>query len=200
MRGRSSAPEGALASERSDEDLVRAIAERDAESLEALYARYASLSFSLALRITRSRETAEEVVQEAFLSAWRRAGTFTLMRGSARSWLLSIVHHRAIDVVRARNARGPTVPLDDELPLASGDDPWSQVARTLDREAIGSALAALPEDQRRCIALAYFGGLAYPEIAERLGIPLGTVKSRLRLAIEKLRPLMRAGSYQPEVS
>jgi RNA polymerase sigma-70 factor (ECF subfamily) len=189
-----------LASERTDEELLLALAGEDLAALDTLYARYGGLAFSLALRITRDREVAEEVVQEAFLSIWRRSATYCESRGGARSWLLSIVHHRAIDAVRARSARGFSVPLDDELPLASADDPESEVVRTLDREAIQKALASLPDEQRRCIVLAYFGGLTYPEIAERLGVPLGTVKSRLRLALEKLRPLVLTLASQSETS
>jgi RNA polymerase sigma-70 factor (ECF subfamily) len=176
--------------ERSDEELLQSIASQDAAALEALYGRYGGLTFSLALRITGSRETAEEVVQESFLSAWNRGGTYRADRGTARAWLLSIVHHRAIDVVRARAARGAQVALDEEAPFPARDDIWRDVEQTLDREAIGRAMVALPLEQRESISLAYFAGLTYPEISNRLGIPLGTVKSRMRLGLEKLRTLM----------
>jgi RNA polymerase sigma-70 factor (ECF subfamily) len=179
-----------VVTERSDEELLRSIAVQDTAALEALYSRYGGLTFSLALRITGSRETAEEVVQESFLSAWNRGTTYRPDRGSARAWLLSIVHHRAIDVVRARNARGVPVVLDEEAPFPAPDDIWRDVEQTLDREAIGKALVALPNEQRESILLAYFAGFSYPEISERLGVPLGTVKSRMRLGLEKLRILM----------
>jgi RNA polymerase sigma-70 factor (ECF subfamily) len=179
-----------LAAERSDEELLRAIAAEDVTALEALYARYGGLSFSLALRITGSRETAEEVVQEAFLSAWRRASTYEAGRGSPRAWLLGIVHNRAIDVVRAKAVRAPTVVLDDVGEIAGDGDPWPQVQQSLDREIIRNALKSLPEEQRMCIELAYFGGYSYPEIATRLGMPLGTIKSRLRLGLQRLRALL----------
>ena len=179
-----------MAIERSDQELLQGIAAEDVEALEALYARYGGLAFSLALRITGNHGTAEEVVQESFLSAWRRGSTYRSERGTARSWLLGVVHHQAIDVVRALAARGPVVELDDDMPLVAKDDIWREVEQTLDREAIIGALAELPVEQRQSIELAYFGGFSYPEIARRLGLPLGTIKSRLRLGLEKLRVLM----------
>jgi RNA polymerase sigma-70 factor (ECF subfamily) len=179
-----------LAAERSDEELLQAIAAQDVTALEALYARYGALCFSLALRITGNRETAEEVVQEALLSAWRRGSTFEPGRGSGRAWLMGIVHHRAIDVVRARASRGQTVVLDDIGEIAGDGDPWPQVQQSLDRETIRGALKSLPDEQRACIELAYFGGYSYPEIAAKLEVPLGTIKSRLRLGLQRLRALL----------
>jgi RNA polymerase sigma-70 factor (ECF subfamily) len=183
--------------ERSDEELLRRVVARDMEALEALYDRYGSAAYSLALRLTGSRETAEDVVQESFLSAWKRADTYRSDRGSARTWLLGITHHRAVDNLRARMARAPMTPLDDDLQLAADDDIWSEVELRLDRQAIVTALDGLPAEQRESIRLAYFGGLSYPEIAQRLSVPLGTVKSRMRLGIEKLRTLM-ANPYLAE--
>ena len=179
-----------MTSERSDEELLQAVAAQDAAALEALYARYGGLSFSLAFRVTGNRETAEEVVQEAFLSAWRRGSTYVAGRGSARAWLLGVVHHRAIDMVRSRVARGPTVALDDIGEIEGGGDPWPVVQQKLDRETIRGALILLPTEQRRCIELAYFAGYSYPEIAEQLGVPLGTIKSRLRLGLQRMRALL----------
>jgi RNA polymerase sigma-70 factor (ECF subfamily) len=179
-----------LTAERSDEELLQAISAHDVTSLEAFYARYGGLAFSLALRVTANRETAEEVVQEAFLSTWRRASTYEPGRGSARTWLLGIVHHRAIDMVRARVSRGPTVVLDDIGEISGGGDPWPEVQQTLDRETIVGALGSLPDEQRRCIELAYFGGYSYPEIAQQLNVPLGTIKSRLRLGLQRMRALL----------
>lgn len=176
--------------EASDEELLQGIVAEDVEALESLYARYGGLAFSLALRITGSREAAEDVVQEAFLSAWRRALTYKPERGSARSWLLGIIHNRAIDAVRARRVGGPTVPLDEGMPLAAKDNPLETVEQNLDREAIRRAMTTLPDEQRQSIELAYFSGFSYPEIAQRLGVPLGTIKSRMRLGLEKLRVLM----------
>jgi len=176
--------------ERSDEELLRGVGARDVMALEALYDRYGNLAFSLALRLTGSRETAEDVVQESFLSAWKGAATYRADRGTARTWLLGITHNRAVDSLRARMARAPVTPLDDDLQLAADDDIWRAVEQKLDREAIRDALEGLPPEQRESIQLAYFAGLSYPEIAQRLSVPLGTVKSRMRLGIEKLRILM----------
>jgi RNA polymerase sigma-70 factor, ECF subfamily len=176
--------------ERSDEELLQAIVSQDGSALEALYARYGGVAFSLALRMTANRETAEEVVQEAFLSVWRRGSTFEPRRGTLRTWLLGIVHHRAIDLIRSRASRGPTVAVDEVGELSGGGDPWPEVQQKLDREAIKTALNQLPSEQRRCIELAYFGGYTYPEIAGQLGVPLGTIKSRLRLGLLRLRTVL----------
>jgi RNA polymerase sigma-70 factor, ECF subfamily len=179
-----------VTAERSDEELLRAIAAQESPALETLYARYGGVAFALALRITRSRETAEEVVQEAFLSVWRRSATYEPGRGSARTWLLGIVHHRAIDLLRSRAARPTTVVIEDVGELQGDGDPWPEVQQKLDRAVIRSALAELPSEQRRCIELAYFGGFTYPEIATQLGVPLGTIKSRLRLGLLRLRSIL----------
>jgi RNA polymerase sigma-70 factor, ECF subfamily len=179
-----------LTLERSDEELLQAIAIQDVTALETLYSRYSGVSFSLALRVTSNRETAEEVVQEAFLSVWRRASTYMPGRGSVRTWLLGIVHHRAIDVVRARVSRGPMVVLDDIGEIDGGGDPWPEVQQKLDRETIRGVLVSLPGEQRRCIELAYFGGYSYPEIAKQLDVPLGTIKSRMRLGLQRMRALL----------
>ena len=179
-----------MTEERSDEALLQGVVTQDVHALEALYDRYGNLAFSLALRLTGSRETAEDVVQEAFLSAWRRADTFRSERGSVRAWLMQIAHNRAIDSLRAKMARAPVTPLDDDIQVAGDDDIWSEVELRLDRQAIMTALQGLPAEQRESIRLAYFAGLSYPEIAQRLSVPLGTVKSRMRLGIEKLRTLM----------
>ncbi|MGI8549429.1 MAG: RNA polymerase sigma factor [Dehalococcoidia bacterium] len=179
-----------MSSEGSDEELLACICAGDTQALESFYSRYGGIAFSLALRISGNRETAEEVTQEAFLAIWRRAATFVPGRGSARSWLLGIVHHRAIDMLRARNARGQTVALDERLPIPGGEEPWPVVQQNLDREAIRTALTSLPREQRESIELAYFAGLTYPEIAGRLDVPVGTIKSRLRLGLGKLRLLM----------
>lgn len=177
--------------ERSDEELLAALAARDASALEDLYARYGRLAFSLAVRITAVPETAEEVVQEVFLAAWRSAATYQASRASARTWLLSITHHRAVDAVRRRAARVQQVPLELQIRDPEVSDVWAEVSRTLDAEQVRKALRELPAEQRESIDLAYFQGLTYPEIAQRMDVPLGTVKSRLRLGLAKLRGLLR---------
>jgi RNA polymerase sigma-70 factor, ECF subfamily len=160
----------------------------DLGALDRLYEQYGAMAFSIAYRITGDRSAAEDVVQEAFLGAWRNAARYVDARGSVRTWLLSIVHHRAIDAIRRRR---PTV----ELPDAEGGlpdtltlpDTWKDVELRLDRESVREALRSISDVQREAIELAYFGGLTQTEIAARTGAPLGTVKGRLRLGLQGLR-------------
>jgi RNA polymerase sigma-70 factor (ECF subfamily) len=172
----------------SDEALMQALPAQ-IEALDALYERHSRVALGLAVRMVGERETAEEVVQEAFLAVWRNAGRYQAGRGSVRTWLLSIVHHRAIDRLRGRT---PTAPLPEELgPDTSTPDVWTLTAQKLDREVIVAALGALPDEQRQAIELAYFSGLTQTQIASTLGLPLGTVKGRLRLGLGRLRTLLR---------
>jgi RNA polymerase sigma-70 factor (ECF subfamily) len=179
----------AFAGTASDELLIDRLARRDERALALLYDRHGPSAFALACRVTGDRHAAEEVVQEAFLSLWRGAATYRPERGAGRTWLLAIVRHRAIDVVRAREARPRTTTIDD-LPLADRTDPAEAALAALRGAAVRAAVAALPPAQRAAVELAYFAGLSYPEVSDRLGIPLGTVKSRLRLALERLRWLL----------
>jgi len=160
----------------------------DLGALDLLYEQYGAMAFSIAYRITGDRSAAEDVVQDAFLGAWRNAGRYADGRGSVRTWLLSIVHHRAIDTIRRRR---PTVELPDPeavLPdTLTLPDAWGDVELRLDREAVRVAMTSISEVQREAIELAYFGGLTQVEIAERTGVPLGTVKGRLRLGLQGLR-------------
>src|SRR5919202_3487867 len=173
----------------SDESLMQALPDQ-MQALEALYERHAGAAMGLAMRMVSERETAEEVVQEAFLALWRNARSYQAGRGSVRTWLLSIVHHRAIDRLRGR---APMAPLPEELgPDPGAPDVWALAAQRLDREAIVQALGALPAEQRQAIELAYFTGLTQTQIASSLGLPLGTVKGRLRLALARLRGLLEA--------
>ena len=181
-----------------DGDILDAIAQNDPDALVMLYDRYGRIAFGLAYRILGDAATAEEVVQDAFMSVWRRADSFDASRGSTRSWLLSIVHHRAIDQVRGRfGRRQGEIDFDTLEPVLSGADLSFEVANNLQAEAVREALNTLPENQRRAIDLAYFEGFTQQEIAERTGIPLGTVKSRLRLGLRKLHDtLVATGSYR----
>jgi RNA polymerase sigma-70 factor (ECF subfamily) len=184
----------------SDQALLLRVINRNEEALGALYDRHGRAAFSLAYRLVGNPEIAEEVVQEAFLSIWRHAESYRPERGAVRAWLLTVVRNRAIDAIRARDGRlraggAPmprTVPLDD-LILMAADDPEDTAVRWIDGEMVRKALAELPPEQRRVVDLAYFGGLSYPEIAARLSAPVGTVKSRMRLALERLRALLNAG-------
>jgi RNA polymerase sigma-70 factor, ECF subfamily len=172
----------------SDEHLMQALPAQT-EALDALYERHSRAALGLATRMVGERETAEEVVQEAFLALWRNAGRYQAGRGSVRTWLLSIVHHRAIDRLRGR---APVAPLPGELgPDPNAPDVWALTAQRLDRAAIAEALGGLPDEQRQAIELAYFSGLTQTQIASTLGLPLGTVKGRLRLGLGRLRTLLR---------
>ena len=187
-----------LNNERTDAHLLQAIAARDEAALAALYDRYHVLAFSLALRVVNDRGRAEDVVQDAFLSVWRKAASYAAGRGSVKTWLASIVRNRAIDIVRARRESDG----DDEAVLLAlrdpGPDILEAVTASLDRTTIRDAVVQLPLEQRRAIAMAYFEGLSHSEIAEASGLPLGTVKSRIRLGMHRLRDLLlQAGETSP---
>jgi len=174
--------------DRTDRAWMDRLAGGDLGALDLLYEQYGAMAFSIAFRITGDRSAAEDVVQDAFLGAWRNAGRYAGARGSVRTWLLSIVHHRAIDAIRRRR---PTVELpESEAGLPDSltlPDAWGDVELRLDREAVQVALTRISEVQREAIELAYFGGLTQTEIAERTGVPLGTVKGRLRLGLQGMR-------------
>jgi RNA polymerase sigma-70 factor (ECF subfamily) len=174
--------------DRTDRVQMQRLAAGDLGALDWLYDQYGAMAFSIAYRITGDRTAAEDVVQDAFLGAWRNAARYVDARGSVRTWLLSIVHHRAIDAIRRRR---PTVELPEaEAPLPASltlPDTWADVEVRLDRDAVRLALTTISNVQREAIELAYFGGLTQTEIAERTGVPLGTVKGRLRLGLQGLR-------------
>jgi len=191
-------PPGRLRTATVTDDADRAVLVRlangELEALEDLYDRYKTMAYSIAFRITNDTTLAEDVVQDAFLGAWRNAGRYIEGRASVKTWLLSIVHHRAIDAVRRRR---PTTELPDtELPPPTQltlPDVWAQVSATLDADTVQGALATLSDVQREAIELAYFGGLTQQEIAERTDTPLGTVKSRMRLGLLAMRRHLEAG-------
>ncbi len=179
-----------LHTDASDEAVLAAIARRDEAAVAALYDRYGARAYALAYRILQDRGAAEDVVQEVYLGVWRRAGSYRPGRGSVRTWLLASVHHRAIDRLRGTAGRARRdVPLD----AASGpvgEDPWREVETTLQREAVRRGLAGLPSEQCRALELAYYGGYTQTQIAEITGVPLGTVKGRMRQGLRKLRELL----------
>jgi RNA polymerase sigma-70 factor (ECF subfamily) len=185
------------AADDADRAVLARVAAGQLDALQDLYDTYKTMAYSIALRITNDAGTAEDVVQEAFLGAWRNAGRYAESRGSVKTWLLSIVHHRAIDAIRRRKAtvelpeRGEVPP--DALTLP---DLWPEVAGNLDRAAIKGALGALSAVQREAIELAYFGGLTQQEIAARTSTPLGTVKSRIRLGLLAMRAVL-VGEVDP---
>ncbi len=168
-------------------------AARDPRAIELLYDQYGGVAFALAYRMLGERGLAEDVVQEAFLNIWRQGALFDAERGSARTWVLTIVHHRAIDQVRSMRRRTRAdAEIKEAMPLVSTEDTWASVAQGLERDRVRRAMAALPPEQGQVVEMIYYGGLTHQEVAERVGIPLGTVKGRLRLALEKLRELLRA--------
>lgn len=178
------------AAELSDEELMDLLRRRQAAALEVLYDRHHRLALALAYRVVGDRETAEDVIQDAFLAAWHYAASYRPELGKARAWLLTIVRHRAIDRVRRRRLEDHSSELSESIV-----DQWSPALEHIaelrfERHRILQALAALSAEQRHVIELAYFGGLTHSEIAERTALPLGTVKGRIRLAMEKLRLLL----------
>ncbi|HUR15675.1 MAG TPA: sigma-70 family RNA polymerase sigma factor [Candidatus Limnocylindrales bacterium] len=172
----------------SDEELIeRLAATADEVALSELYDRYQAPMYGLAMRITRDAALAQDAVQEAFVGVWRNADRYAAGRASVRTWILSITHHRAIDVLRRRR---PTTTLPDTETVDEAlrsPDVWPEVVRALDGDAVRTAIDGLPQIQRQAIEMAYFEGLTQVEIAERTGAPLGTVKSRVRLGLQTMR-------------
>jgi RNA polymerase sigma-70 factor (ECF subfamily) len=181
-----------------DEDLMPLVERKQPDAFEILYDRHGGAAYSLAYRIVGDRAVAEEVTQEAFLSAWRSGARYDRARGSVRTWLLGVVRNRAIDVLRREATRGaPALSLDaDVAPVREPATPELTDVEAVRREAareVRGALAQLPDDQLKVVQMAYFGGLSQSEIAEALGMPLGTVKGRMRLAMEKMRAKLAEG-------
>ncbi|MBV8594739.1 MAG: sigma-70 family RNA polymerase sigma factor [Candidatus Eremiobacteraeota bacterium] len=177
---------------RTDEQIIAALAQRDLSALEELYERYSKVAYSLAYRIVGDRGSAEDVVQDAFLSVWRQAQTYKPERGKARTWLMSIVHHRSIDRLRSGASANNTIPYDD-LPESEDDTKpsiWQQAWTHLRGDVVRRALDRLPAEQKKSIELAYFSGYTQTEIAELMGVPLGTVKGRMRIGLQKLRAML----------
>lgn len=169
-------------------ELLRRIASADLVAFEALYDLYGSTAYGVAIRITFDEALAQDVVQEAFISVWRNARRFDPARGSVKTWLLAIVHHRAVDEIRLRG-KTEALPEDDEDPPAplTLPDVWVEVAERFDAMTVRLAFAGLPEPQREALRLAYYEGLTQEEIAVRTNAPLGTVKGRTRLGLQALR-------------
>src|SRR6266571_4957444 len=169
-----------------DDLLIAALAGRDLTALATLYDRYARVSYALAYRILGEAEAAEDVVHDGFISAWRGAASYRAERGNVRGWLLSIVHHRAVDVLRRKTTFRPA-PLEAAEQKAADEDTAAMAERNVEQQTVREALQTLPEAQRRTIELAYFGGYTHVELAELMGVPLGTVKGRMRIGLQKLR-------------
>lgn len=174
-----------------DEDIMHLVGQGNPRAFELLYDRHGGAAFSLAYRMVGSRVTAEDISQESFLSIWRSRLRYTPERGSVRTWVLGIVHHRAIDALRRnlvherRRASAEGIEERHEAPEREQTD--IEVARRDEAEHVRRAMGELPDEQLRVIELAYFGGYSHSEIAEMLEMPIGTVKGRMRLGLDKLR-------------
>jgi RNA polymerase sigma-70 factor (ECF subfamily) len=175
-----------------DEELVAQLCRQDVDAFEALYGRYGNVVYSLSLRILGDVQAAEEVVQDVFLRVWRKPDHYDTARGRFLTWLLSVTRNRAIDEQRSRGRRQRfevgSAPLDGDGPQGDeADDPALVALLADERSAVRRALVGLPAEQRSAIELAYYGGFTQQEIAQALGEPLGTVKTRIRLGMQKMR-------------
>jgi len=177
-----------------DRQLVRRIEGGDEEAFRSLFDSYAPFAMALAVRVVRQTQLAEEIVQEAFLTLWRSPGVFDERRGSVKAWLMTMVHHRAVDVVRReaslrRRSDEMVVRIREET-----EDPTEAVVEAVaapgERDAVRNALRSLPDDQREVLELMYFGGLSQSQVAEKTGAPLGTVKSRALLGMRRMRSMV----------
>jgi len=184
--------------DRRDRDLVAGVAEGDRSAFSELYRRYSPAALGLALRILGEQAMAEEVLQEVFLSVWRRASGFDPARGSVRSWLFAQIHHRAVDVVRREEAerRRHSVNLGPVGTEQAVEDVIEESWLAARRRQIRAALGALPDEQRQVIEMAYFGGLTQSQVAAATGAPLGTVKSRTLAGMRRLRQALVASARE----
>ncbi len=186
----------------SDEALVALVARADEDALAELYDRVSRIAYGLALRVLRDERHAEDAVQEAFLQVWRSAATFRAERAKASTWILTLVHRRAVDLVR-REERRQADPLTDDSALGEAPEDTEEAAwLRFERERVQAALKQLPDVQREALELAYYGGFSQSELADRLGVPLGTIKSRMFAGLARLRELLddstHEGSWKPE--
>jgi RNA polymerase sigma-70 factor (ECF subfamily) len=183
----------ALSESRTESELMSLVAGGDHDAFLVVYDRNATAALGVALGMLRSREAAEEIVQEAFLSLWRGAGSYNPARGSVRTFVLGITRYRALDAIRRQAVRTRQSASDDGL-AESREAPGrtdAEAARREEAASIWAALSKLPQGQSRAIELAFFAGLSHTEIATQLGMPIGTVKGRIRLGIDKLRYELR---------
>jgi RNA polymerase sigma-70 factor (ECF subfamily) len=187
----------------SDEALVALVARGDESALAELYDRVGRVAYGLASRVLRDERLAEDAVQEGFLALWRTAAAFRAERAKASTWILTLVHRRAVDLVR-REERRRTEPIGEEVVGRAGAVESTEEAAWLrfERERVQQALGQLPDVQREAIELAYYGGFSQSELADRLGVPLGTIKSRMFAGLARLRELLddaaAEGSWKPE--
>jgi RNA polymerase sigma-70 factor (ECF subfamily) len=178
-----------------DEDLMQLVRRGDTLAFEVVYERHATAAFSLAYRMTGTRNVAEDVVQEAFLSLWRSGARYDRARGSVRTWVLGIVHNRAIDALRRSmvhdRRRASDEGIEERFEARERTD--VEAARREEAGTVRGALSSLPADQSQVIELAYFGGFTHTEIADMLEAPVGTVKGRMRLGLKKMKAQLGEG-------
>lgn len=178
-------------------DLLASVAKGDQEAFEQLYEQSSALLYALVMRIMENQDEAAELLQEVYLEAWRKASNYDVARGTPMAWLVTLARSRALDRIRALGSRGKgvTASLDDTPAaglVATNGDALEMRAATERQALVGMALKSLPLVQRQAIELAFYGGLTHMEIAERLQTPLGTIKTRIRLGMEKLRDSLRS--------
>jgi RNA polymerase sigma factor (sigma-70 family) len=183
----------------SDEAVVALAARSDDVAFAELYDRYGRVAYGLALRIVRDRALAEDAVQEAFLAVWRSAGAFLIEQGKPSTWILTLVHRRAVDLVR-REDRRRAEPLEGEPEPPAPDSVEEQATLRFQRRVVQEALRRLPPEQREALELGYYGGLTQSQLAEQLGQPLGTIKSRMFAGLTRLRDLLAQAGLEESLS
>ncbi|MDQ2888917.1 MAG: sigma-70 family RNA polymerase sigma factor [Chloroflexota bacterium] len=183
------------AAELSDEALIHAIAAKEVWAMDQLYERYNRLLYSLAFRMVSDHQIAEDLLQESFLSVWRNAASYARQMGEVRSWLVSIIHHRTIDYLRAMRRRAGLnqATLDDveRDESVATPDVWDEAWMSIQGAQVRDALTKLSQEQRKVIEMGYFQGWTHSEIAEGLQLPLGTVKARMRLGLMHLKRILQ---------
>jgi RNA polymerase sigma-70 factor (ECF subfamily) len=182
-----------------DEDLMQLVRRADPDAFAVVYERHSGSAYALAYRMTGTRGAAEDVTQEAFISVWRSGARFDRNRGSVRTWVLGIVHHRAIDALRRGKVRDRPRVEDENAAekLEAPENTELEVARRDEAATVRRAMEVLPSEQVQVIELAYFGGFTHTEIADMLDTPVGTVKGRMRLGLKKLRDQLGSGAVTP---
>jgi RNA polymerase sigma-70 factor (ECF subfamily) len=171
-----------------DEELISLAGQGEAQAFAVLYDRHSRAAYSLAYRMMGEKQAAEDLVQDGFLKVWRGAEGYRAERGSVRTWILSIVHNRGIDQLRSTASRRRTQEkVEASAPVSQPSEAFAETWRNSQREQVREALGTLPQEQLKILELAYFSGYTHVEIAELLGLPLGTVKGRMRLGLKKVR-------------
>jgi len=171
-----------------DEELIPLVNNDEPEAFATLYERHSRAAFSLAYRMMGERQAAEDLTQEAFIKVWRRASSYRAQKASVRTWILSIVHNRGIDQLRSHASRRRTQDkIEAAAPTSEPSEAFAQTWRNTQAEQVREALSTLPKEQLKILELAYFSGYTHVEIAELVGLPLGTVKGRMRLGLKKMK-------------